>query len=90
MKTIYQFLPQLIIRTPAFAFNDDFDEAFLLQLLENPHFSEALYLASPVLFEEAKALKNQEKVEVKKKQKSYFLYQNTTLVCVRGVPHLVS
>lgn len=87
MKTIYQFLPQLIIRTPAFAFNDDFDEAFLLQLLENPHFSEALYLASPVLFEEAKALKNQEKVEVKKKQKALFsLSKYYTRMCSRCTP----
>jgi hypothetical protein len=87
MKTIYQFLPQLIIRTPAFAFNDDFDETFLFQLLENPQFSEALYLASPVLFEEAKALKNQEKVDAKKKQKVLFsLSKYYTRMCSRCTP----
>ncbi|MDI9871544.1 lantibiotic dehydratase [Flectobacillus roseus] len=87
MTTNYQFLPQLIIRTPAFAFNDDFDENFLFQLLENPQFTEALYLASPVLFEEAKALKNQEKVDAKKKQKVLFsLSKYYTRMCSRCTP----
>lgn len=87
MKTTYQFLSQLIIRTPAFSFNDDFDETFLFQLLENPQFSEALYLASPVLFEEALALKNQEKVDAKKKQKVLFsLSKYYTRMCSRCTP----
>jgi lantibiotic biosynthesis protein len=47
------FLNQLIVRTPSLPFNDDISEEFLKQLLDNPTFVEALYLASPVLFQEA-------------------------------------
>ncbi len=47
------FLNQLIVRTPSLFFNDDISEEFLKQFLDNPTFAEALYLASPVLFQEA-------------------------------------
>ena len=47
------FLNKLIVRTPSLSFNDDISEEFLKQLLVNPAFAEALYLASPVLFQEA-------------------------------------
>ncbi|MFY7825530.1 MAG: lantibiotic dehydratase [Flectobacillus sp.] len=87
MKSTYQFLPQLITRTPAFAFNDEFDEDFLFQLLDNPQFVEALYLASPVLLEEALSLKNQEKIDTKKKQKVLFsLAKYYARMCSRCTP----
>lgn len=47
------FLNKLIVRTPSLPFNDDISEEFLKQFLDNPDFAEALYLASPVLFQEA-------------------------------------
>lgn len=47
------FLNQLIVRTPSLPFNDDISEEFLKQLLDNPVFVEALYLASPILLQEA-------------------------------------
>ncbi len=47
------FLKQLIVRTPSLPFNDDISEEFLIQLLSNPTFLEALYLASPILFQES-------------------------------------
>ena len=47
------FLNKLIVRTPSLPFNDDISEEFLKQILSNLVFAEALYLASPVLFQEA-------------------------------------
>ena len=47
------FLNQLIVRTPTLPFIDDISEDFLKQFLDNPTFVEALYLASPVLLQEA-------------------------------------
>ena len=60
------FLKQLIVRTPSLPFNDDISEEFLKQLLDNPTFKEALYLASPVLFQEAINWKNGKISDVKK------------------------
>lgn len=72
MKSIYQFHRQLIVRTPAFHYADFFDESFLLALLDNPHFAEAIYLASPVLFAEAIHWKNGAIIDTKKQQKVAF------------------
>lgn len=47
------FLNQLIVRTPSLPFYDDISEQFLKDFLDNATFAEALYLASPVLFQEA-------------------------------------
>ena len=47
------FLNKLIVRTPSLPFNDDISEEFLKHFLSNLAFAEALYLASPVLFQEA-------------------------------------
>lgn len=63
------FLSQLIVRTPSLPFNDDISEEFLKQLLHNPTFSEALYLASPVLFQEAINWKEGRITDPKKLQK---------------------
>ena len=63
------FLNQLIVRTPSLPFNDDISEEFLKQLLDNATFSEALYLASPVLFQEATLWKEGKITDPKKRQK---------------------
>ena len=63
------FLNQLIVRTPSLPFNDDISEEFLKQFLDNPTFVEALYLASPVLFQEAINWKNNRITDPKKLQK---------------------
>ncbi len=60
------FLNQLIVRTPSLPFNDDISEEFLKLLLDNPTFVEALYLASPVLFQEAINWKNDRITDPKK------------------------
>ena len=60
------FLNQLIVRTPSLPFNDDISEKFLKQFLDNPTFAEALYLASPVLFQEAINWKNDRVTDPKK------------------------
>ena len=60
------FLNQLIVRTPSLPFNDDISEEFLKQFLDNPTFTEALYLASPVLFQEAINWKNDRVTDPKK------------------------
>ena len=63
------FLNKLIVRTPSLPFNDDISEDFLKQLLDNPTFVEALYLASPVLFQEAINWKDGKISDSKKLQK---------------------
>jgi lantibiotic biosynthesis protein len=63
------FLNQLIVRTPSLPFNDDISEDFLKQLLDNATFVEALYLASPVLFQEAINWKDGKITDPKKLQK---------------------
>ena len=60
------FLNQLIVRTPSLPFNDDISEEFLKQFLDNPTFTEALYLASPVLFKESINWKNDRVTDPKK------------------------
>ena len=63
------FLNQLIVRTPSLSFNDDISEEFLKQFLDNPTFAEALYLASPVLFQEATNWREGKITDPKKLQK---------------------
>jgi lantibiotic biosynthesis protein len=63
------FLNQLIVRTPSLPFNDDISEDFLIQLLDNPTFTEALYLASPILFKESINWKEGKITDPKKLQK---------------------
>ena len=66
------FLHKLIVRTPSLPFNDDISEEFLKQLLENATFTEALYLASPVLLQEAFNWKQGKITDPKKLQKIPF------------------
>lgn len=68
-KEPHMFLNQLIVRTPSLPFNDNISEEFLKQLLDNPIFKEAIYLASPVLFQEAMNWKEGKITDFKKLQK---------------------
>jgi thiopeptide-type bacteriocin biosynthesis protein len=63
------FLNQLIVRTPSLPFNDDISEEFLKQILTDATFVEALYLGSPVLFQEAINWKDGKITDAKKLQK---------------------
>ncbi|MEA5258866.1 lantibiotic dehydratase [Arcicella aquatica] len=69
MSNTYQFLKKLIVRTPSLPFIDDVSEAFLKDLFNLPTFSEALYLASPVLYHEALLWKDDNISDPKKAQK---------------------
>jgi lantibiotic biosynthesis protein len=66
------FHKNLIIRTPSLPFSDDISEEFLLQFLDNPAFAEAVYLASPILFQEAMNWKEGKLVDFKKTRKVQF------------------
>ncbi len=63
------FLNQLIVRTPSLPFYDDISEQFLKEFLDNATFAEALYLASPILFQEAMNWKDGKVSDPKKLQK---------------------
>lgn len=49
---LLRFHPSLILRIPSQPFNSHFDEAFIRQCLSDAQFAEALYVASPALYEE--------------------------------------
>ena len=72
MSNTYQFLKKLIVRTPALPFADDISESFLKNLMAHPPFAEALYLASPLLFHEAKLWEQGTISDPKKVQKIIF------------------
>lgn len=55
----YEFLPALIVRTPARAFDSTYDEATLRQQVQDAAFAEALLLASPDLHRESRKLLDQ-------------------------------
>ncbi|MES2517345.1 MAG: lantibiotic dehydratase [Bacteroidota bacterium] len=63
------FHPKLIVRTPSLPYSDNISEDFLKQFLDNPSFAEAVYLASPVLFQEALNWKEGKITDPKKLQK---------------------
>ena len=63
------FPTKLIVRTPSIPFNDDISEAFLKKILDDATFLEALYLASPVLYQEAMNWKEGKISDPKKLQK---------------------
>ncbi len=52
MTSEYTFHPQLLVRLPLRPYDEAIDEATLRASLHDAHFSEALYLASPVLHAE--------------------------------------
>ncbi len=81
------FLNNLIVRTPSLPFNDDISEEFLKQFLNNSTFAEALYLASPVLFQEAINWKDGKITDLKKLQKiPISLGKYYSRMCSRSTP----
>ncbi|THU34977.1 hypothetical protein FAM09_23605 [Niastella caeni] len=52
MKIPYYFHPALVLRTPQFPLCQDLDEPAIRNLTDNRLFMEAIYLASPVLYDE--------------------------------------
>ncbi|MEA5401533.1 lantibiotic dehydratase [Arcicella sp. DC2W] len=87
MSNSYQFLKKIILRTPTLPFADDISEDFLKTLLNHPPFLEALYLASPVLFNEAQLWKDGNITDVKKAQKIVFsLCKYYSRMCSRCTP----
>ncbi|MCW3464757.1 lantibiotic dehydratase [Chitinophaga nivalis] len=51
MSIPYQFHDQLILRTPRLPYHEQYNEAYILQLMADTAFMESIYLASPVLYE---------------------------------------
>ncbi len=81
------FHKNLIIRTPSLPFSYEISEEFLLQLLDNPIFAEAVYLASPVLFQEATLWKDGTLTDAKKIKKIQFsLGKYYSRMCSRCTP----
>lgn len=54
MQHLYQFHPQLLVRTPARPFVERLEAAHIEAALEDNEFMEAVYFASPVLHEECR------------------------------------
>ncbi|RSK37519.1 lantibiotic dehydratase [Hymenobacter metallilatus] len=69
MKTLYHFHPQLVLRAPAYPFTTQFSPARIEQLLTDAHFMEAIYLASPALYEECRRWQRGELTEPRKIEK---------------------
>jgi lantibiotic biosynthesis protein len=81
------FHKNLIVRTPSLPFSDNISEEFLLQFLDNPAFAEAVYLASPVLFQEAINWKEGKITDSKKLKKVQFsLGKYYSRMCSRCTP----
>lgn len=59
MNASLRFMPQLVVRTPQLPFNLNINEDFILDLLNREWFMNAIYIASPVLYEAALKLKEQ-------------------------------
>jgi len=54
MPPRYSFLDELIVRVPRYPFPDRFDEASFERCISDPCFQEALYLATPLLYDEGR------------------------------------
>ncbi len=65
----FEFLDQLVLRTPAIPFVPLLDDATVDGLLENNDFLEAIYLASPVLYNESIRLRDGQIQDPKEAQK---------------------
>jgi lantibiotic biosynthesis protein len=65
----YSFHPKLMLRTPAYAYDARPSGDVLPLLLKDSYFAEAVYLASPVLYNEYLKLRTGEPVAEKEKQK---------------------
>lgn len=68
----YHFHSKLILRTPSLPFNEKITVDFIKSKLNDRHFMEALYLASPVLHEEALNWKEGKLSDPRKIQKLTF------------------
>ncbi|GAA3952132.1 lantibiotic dehydratase [Hymenobacter algoricola] len=69
MNLLYEFHPQLILRTPTQPFRIDFDEAVIRASLDQVGFMEAVYLASPALHEECRKWQRGELTDARKIEK---------------------
>ncbi len=68
-KLLYDFHPQVIARLPALPFDTEMPINIVEQLIQNAHFLEAIYLASPVLYNECIKYKKGEITDVKETHK---------------------
>lgn len=69
MEIPYRFHPSLVLRTPRFPFSNQFDETTIRRLVHDPLFMEAIYLASPVLYDESMKWKHGQMTDTKSIQK---------------------
>jgi lantibiotic biosynthesis protein len=65
----YSFYPKLIVRTPSLPFNESLSEELIQQKIYDPKFLEAIYLASPSLYEECLNWRDGKLSDPKKKTK---------------------
>ena len=78
-SAIFTFHPALILRTPTLSFNQEISQEALKKYLLQPSFEEALYLASPTLYQESRkwlAGQLKSKAEVAKLASSLAKYLN--------------
>ncbi|MFY7910161.1 MAG: lantibiotic dehydratase [Emticicia sp.] len=68
----YHFHKNVIIRNPRNSFNTDFDETFFLEKIKEESFLEAIYLASPSLYEACIRWKEGKVLDKKELQKILF------------------
>ncbi|AZQ63750.1 hypothetical protein EI427_16415 [Flammeovirga pectinis] len=86
MTTKYQINDDIIIRTPIFPFNRVSNDAELLKFIENNFFLEAIYIASPILYEEIVKLKKGILNETKRDQVLNSLYRYAIRMNSRSTP----
>lgn len=65
----FDFLDELVLRSPALPFSEGIDDTKIDALLHDEHFLEAVYLASPVLYNECIRLTNGQITEAKEIKK---------------------
>jgi lantibiotic biosynthesis protein len=92
MATIKKIVPfklidKVVVRSPIYPFNFSSSIESVLKLLEDPFFMEAIYIASPLLYEEAAKLKTgQIKAEKEKQKITNSLYRYFTRMYSRSTP----
>ncbi|UZR96679.1 lantibiotic dehydratase [Chondrinema litorale] len=69
MKPDYNFHPKLILRTPTLPFQGDVSKEVIIRHLQDAHFLEALYLASPSVYSKCQLLVNNQITNPKEEQK---------------------
>lgn len=68
----YSFLPELILRTPGKSFSSEITREFVLEMLNDNSFLEAIYLASPSLYQSIKDLKSSKGLSPNHREKVIF------------------